>query len=178
VNNNLSGRVVGSTAQARDAYSGIHFHGARHHVHRGLPRHIVSPPDQFLNRDKELAELNRVATRSHPVVMLKGSADIGITALALRWLSQEAERFPDDRLYADLTCRVGAAVTPADVQGRFLRALGVPPHKTPPASARRYQGRKGPCHRDRPPETPQPNENAAPQWTPLMGRRPARIPAG
>ncbi len=58
-------------------------------------------------------------------------------ALALRWLGEVAERFPNGSLYADLALSTGQPVAPEDVLGYFLRALGVAPQRVPPGLAER-----------------------------------------
>jgi tetratricopeptide (TPR) repeat protein len=58
---------------------------------------------------------------------------VGKTALAVHWARQVAHRFPDGQLYVNLRGydAEGAAVTPAEVTGWFLAALGVPAAQIP-----------------------------------------------
>jgi tetratricopeptide (TPR) repeat protein len=60
-------------------------------------------------------------------------AGVGKTALAVHWARQVAARFPDGQLYVNLRGydREGAAVTPKEVTGWFLVALGVPAAQIP-----------------------------------------------
>ena len=57
-----------------------------------------------------------------------GMAGVGKTALAVHWARRVAGRFPDGQLYVNLRGydAEGAAVTPEEVTGWFLAALGVP----------------------------------------------------
>ena len=62
-----------------------------------------------------------------------GMAGVGKTALAVHWARQVAGRFPDGQLYVNLRGydQEGAAVTPEEVTGWFLAALGVPAAQIP-----------------------------------------------
>src|SRR5262249_13087205 len=62
-----------------------------------------------------------------------GMAGVGKTALAVHWARQVAGRFPDGQLYVNLRGydAEGAAVTPEEVTGWFLVALGVPAAQIP-----------------------------------------------
>lgn len=60
------------------------------------------------------------------LLVVSGSAGVGKTALAVRWLNGLGEEFPDGRLYADLAAHTpGGPADPADVLERLLRSLGV-----------------------------------------------------
>jgi tetratricopeptide (TPR) repeat protein len=57
---------------------------------------------------------------------------VGKTALALRWLHDVEDRFPDGQLFADLGAfNPDGPVSPSEVLGRFLRALGIPAEAVP-----------------------------------------------
>ena len=62
-----------------------------------------------------------------------GMAGVGKTALAVHWARRVAHRFPDGQLYVNLRGydAEGAAVTPEEVTGWFLAALGVPAFQIP-----------------------------------------------
>ncbi|XVS61235.1 NB-ARC domain-containing protein [Actinosynnema sp. CA-299493] len=60
------------------------------------------------------------------LVVITGPGGVGKSALALRWLHTNAQRFPDGQLYADLGAfGTGTPVSPSHVLPRFLRAMGV-----------------------------------------------------
>ncbi|SES40948.1 AfsR/SARP family transcriptional regulator [Lentzea albida] len=89
-----------------------------------LPRQVLP----FAGRSAELAELD-AALAAGPdvpgVAVLSGPAEVGKTALALRWAHQRQDRFPNGQLYADLVDDFGRPVPHTVVLDRFLRALGV-----------------------------------------------------
>ena len=60
-------------------------------------------------------------------------AGVGKTALAVHWARKVTDRFPDGQLYVNLRGydAEGAAVTPEEVTGWFLAALGVPAAQIP-----------------------------------------------
>jgi tetratricopeptide (TPR) repeat protein len=61
------------------------------------------------------------------------TSSVGKTALAVHWARRVAGRFPDGQLYVNLRGydAEGAAVTPEEVAGWFLVALGVPAAQIP-----------------------------------------------
>ncbi|GLZ37978.1 BTAD domain-containing putative transcriptional regulator [Actinokineospora sp. NBRC 105648] len=78
-----------------------------------------------------LAGAGRAATR---VVVLLGKPGIGKSALAVHVAHRlPAADFPDGQLYCDLGGTRARAVGPAEVLGRFLRALGVAGSSVPDA---------------------------------------------
>ncbi|MFG2694684.1 BTAD domain-containing putative transcriptional regulator [Kitasatospora sp. NPDC048407] len=61
-----------------------------------------------------------------------GPPGVGKTALAVHWAHTRREHFPDGQLYIDLRGHSPhPALRPAEVLGRFLRALGTPPDRLP-----------------------------------------------
>ncbi|GGK99309.1 SARP family transcriptional regulator [Planomonospora parontospora subsp. parontospora] len=110
------------------------------------PRLLPRAPTVFVGRSAELARLRAVlhGAANPPVVTLHGPGGAGKSALALKAAHGAADLYPDGQLYADLQGSTPglAALRPAEVLGRFLRALGVPPGDVPavPAeAATRYQ---------------------------------------
>ncbi|MGW1082836.1 ATP-binding protein [Kitasatospora sp. NPDC002522] len=84
----------------------------------------------LLGRRPEFAALDEAAAdaapeRGGPVVVLHGPAGVGKSALAVSWLRERTDRFPDGLLYADLRGHApGGPADPAEALGGFLRALG------------------------------------------------------
>jgi predicted ATPase len=60
-----------------------------------------------------------------------GKAGVGKTTLAVHAAHQMRTLFPDGQLYVNLRGVEAQALDPADVLGRFLRALGVEGHSIP-----------------------------------------------
>ena len=121
-------------------YGGVHI-GRSRDTAAVVPRQLLPPPTPFVSRQHELAVLNESLAEQDPsgpaVLVLRGPGGVGKTALALRWLSEVADRFPDGQLYADLSLSTGEPVAPEDVLGQFLRALGIPPRRVPPGFTER-----------------------------------------
>src|SRR5215471_3985203 len=69
-----------------------------------------------------------------------GMAGVGKTALAVHWARKVTDRFPDGQLYVNLRGydQEGAAVTPEEVAGWFLVALGVPAAQIPAGAQARF----------------------------------------
>jgi DNA-binding SARP family transcriptional activator/tetratricopeptide (TPR) repeat protein len=97
---------------------------------RPVPRQLPAVAPHFVGRATERARLDRHDTA---LVVIVGTGGAGKTALALRWAHDNAERFPDGQLYADLRGfdPTSAPVSPEAVLRGFLEAFGVPPHGVP-----------------------------------------------
>ncbi|WP_018348782.1 ATP-binding protein [Longispora albida] len=114
---------------------------ARAGVRGEMPRQLPAADRHFTGRSAELAGLDRMLARtsgaepahgSIVITAVGGAAGTGKTALALRWAYDNAGRFPDGQLYADLRGHAeGLPASPAEVLGRFLRALGMPAERIP-----------------------------------------------
>ncbi|MGW0481974.1 AfsR/SARP family transcriptional regulator [Nonomuraea sp. NPDC003214] len=95
---------------------------------RGLPPVPRQLPPVFSPLSGRDAELERVAAMLRPggsalpLAAIVGRAGVGKSELALHAAHRAAADFPDGQLYIDL--RAGE-LQPADVLGRFLRALGL-----------------------------------------------------
>jgi DNA-binding SARP family transcriptional activator/tetratricopeptide (TPR) repeat protein len=90
------------------------------------PRQL--PPDaaDFTGRESLVRELDDVLTgeRSGPVVAaLLGPGGVGKSALAVHVAHRVSAAYPDGQLHVDLRGTTGTPASPAEVLGRFLRAL-------------------------------------------------------
>ncbi|WP_063734693.1 AfsR/SARP family transcriptional regulator [Streptomyces sp. RTd22] len=81
------------------------------------------------NDQSDQSDNNAESGSGRPVVIaaIDGTGGVGKSTLAIHAAHQLAERFPDGQLYVDLhgTTAGLSALEPAEVLGRFLRALGV-----------------------------------------------------
>jgi tetratricopeptide (TPR) repeat protein len=140
--NELSGEVLGSAVQAQVIHGDVYL-GTGTPASLPKPRQLPPPPAYFTDRAADLADLYRIVTpegTAQPVtlVVLTGVGGVGKTALAVHWLHQARDRYPDGQLYADLQgFGAGEPVSPADVLGWFLRALQVSPDRIPVGLAER-----------------------------------------
>jgi DNA-binding SARP family transcriptional activator/CheY-like chemotaxis protein len=104
-----------------------------------VPRQLPAATRFFAGREAELKELDELLDGvggDGQVVMISavtGMAGVGKTALAVQWARKVAGRFPDGQLYVNLRGydADGATVTPEEVAGWFLAALGVPTARIP-----------------------------------------------
>ena len=106
-----------------------------------MPRQLPAGPSWLADRRDELAAMDELLASGHGrgplVVAVSGAPGAGKTSVALWWLHQQAGRFPDGQLHADLGGGHGAGELPGDVLARWLRALGVPPEWIPAGSTER-----------------------------------------
>lgn len=120
---------------------GIHLHSGTSGTGPVVPRQLLPPPRRFTNRVRELSILtsflDETVGSTPTVLVLKGQGGVGKTALALRWLSEVVDRFPDGQLQADLALSTGEPVAAEDILGQFLRALGMSSRHIPPGLAER-----------------------------------------
>ena len=105
---------------------------------RVVPSDLPPNVPAFSGRGDEIAQLDgllepRAEGRPPAVGFITGVPGVGKTGLAVHWAHSVADRFPDGRLYVDLCGHDGfnEPVAPAEVLGRFLRALGVPNEQIP-----------------------------------------------
>lgn len=127
-----------------------------------VPRELPLEAPGFVGREKELAELDRLAglaaanagewplrraddpsgggSRTTAVVIsaVSGTAGVGKTALAVRWAVSSAARFPDGQLYLNLRgYDQSRPLTAADALARLLRSLGVTGEEIPAGTQER-----------------------------------------
>jgi hypothetical protein len=124
--NEMSGSVSGNVVQAASIGRIIY---AAENRDLPVPAQLPPVPRYFTSRRRELATLDEWA-RDNPdqllIAVLSGAGGVGKTMLALRWLHDNREDFPDGQLYLDLGAfsQVGP-VAPEDALEWFLVALGL-----------------------------------------------------
>lgn len=107
------------------------------------PRQLPREPALFVGRSAELARMLTALCADPepgappPVLALHGPGGVGKSTLALRAAYAVAGRYVDGQLYVDLQGSSPGLppLQPAEVLGRFLRALGVPNGEVPAAPA-------------------------------------------
>ncbi|WOX26355.1 AfsR/SARP family transcriptional regulator [Streptomyces solicathayae] len=89
-----------------------------------VPRQLPLAPAGFIGRRLEREQLAKAFGR---IVVVSGPGGVGKSWLAACWAYEEAGRFPDGQLYADLRGYDAGAepLPPSDVLRGFLEALGV-----------------------------------------------------
>lgn len=92
-----------------------------------VPMQLPADLTDFTGRRAELAE----AEARGPVTVVSGPPGIGKTVFAVRLAHRSRGRYPDGQLFADLRGHQPQATDPGEVQGRFLRALGLPASQVP-----------------------------------------------
>ncbi|GGK75615.1 AfsR/SARP family transcriptional regulator [Mangrovihabitans endophyticus] len=102
----------------------------------GVPAQLPLAVRGFVGRRAQLTRMDtmldgRAGTTA--VMIVRGTAGIGKTALAVHWAHQVADRFPDGQLYVNLRGfdPVVPRVEPDDAIRRLLLALNVPAHRIP-----------------------------------------------
>src|SRR6266566_5530817 len=130
--NVVSGVVEGVMVQAGAIEGGVHVHNEVP-LELPVPRQLLPAPRWLADRSREVRELNRLLDGAgHRTGVVYGPGGVGKTALALRWMHDVQDRFPDGQLFADLGAFTAAGpVSPGEVLGQFLRALGIPAEAVP-----------------------------------------------
>ncbi len=100
-----------------------------------VPAQLPHDVAAFIGREREFTELRSVlpAKGAHPdsrpprICVIDGAPGTGKTTLAVHFAHQAANWFPDGQLYFDLRGHDPrrSPISPTDVLGQFLRALGV-----------------------------------------------------
>lgn len=136
--NSFSGTVRGSVVQA-GSVGHVTIHEAA--PQQPVPSQLPPPPPSFTSRDDELARLRQWLAEDHDgplLVVVSGAGGVGKTTLALRWLYDVRDKFPDGQLYVDLGAFAPTGpVEPEQVLEWFLLALGVPAESLPQGLAQR-----------------------------------------
>jgi tetratricopeptide (TPR) repeat protein len=133
--NDLSGTVHGPVVQARSIHGDVVFN-LPPAAGMPVPRQLLAAPRHFTGRARELSALRGLLTgpQAPPVTLavITGVGGVGKTSVALQWLHEVRDRYPDGQLYADLSGhQPDAAERPEDLLGSFLRSLGLPAEEVP-----------------------------------------------
>lgn len=135
-----SAELHGPTVQARDVRGGIHFHQGADAPAPPPPRQLPAVPWSFTSRGADLAVLDGLLheagqnSSAQPLIVITGSAGIGKTTLASKWLRGLEQRYAGGCLYADLKghTQQGPALA-SEVLAHLLRGLGAPSVPADPA---------------------------------------------
>ncbi|MEV4539852.1 BTAD domain-containing putative transcriptional regulator [Asanoa sp. NPDC049518] len=113
----------------------LHAAILRGELGRGAPTVAGLPPrvGHFAGRTAERHALGRWLTaETTQIMVVRGSAGIGKTALVVEWAHEVAEHFPGGVVFVDLRGHdPDTALTPGEVIARVLDGLGVPPDRLP-----------------------------------------------
>jgi DNA-binding SARP family transcriptional activator len=111
------------------------------HRRPSAPQQLPARVGHFAGRDVELESLDRLLDESGdglPVVVIRGAAGIGKTALAVQWCHRIAGRFPDGNLFLDLRGHDPEQAVPVpDALAHLLHGLDVPDERLPGEPAER-----------------------------------------
>jgi len=141
--NSVHGITLGTILQAGTIGGDVHLHTGPHHEHwlgrqtQHAPNQLRATTPHFTDRVDHRRTLDEALAGPRPagacaVVLLVGLGGSGKSELALRWLHDNAARFPDGLLQVDL--RATASREPQTVSealSGLVRALGVPPGAVP-----------------------------------------------
>ncbi|MDT3395916.1 tetratricopeptide repeat protein [Streptomyces sp. B1866] len=132
MSNAISGTVRGPSLQAAMIHGDVYL-GAPAAPRPVAPRQLPPAPRHFTGRGDDLAALDALRRPGQPAMaVVTGPAGVGKTALALRWLHEHSDDYPDGQLYVDLGGHdADDPVAPSTVLPWFLRALGVPTGEVP-----------------------------------------------
>ncbi|SCL57077.1 DNA-binding transcriptional activator of the SARP family [Micromonospora citrea] len=97
-----------------------------------VPRQLPAPPAHFVGRERERAELDRLAgerrTNGVAIAAISGTGGMGKTSLALRWAHDNMDLFPDGQLYVNLHGfdPTSGPLPPHVALRHLLTSLGIP----------------------------------------------------
>ncbi len=98
------------------------------------PAQLPPSPIDFTGREtfvSRLVELSTGESTGTSIAVVAGPGGVGKSALAVHVAHRVAAAYPDGQLYIDLRGTSGAAASPAEALGRFLRAFQVDPVAIP-----------------------------------------------
>ncbi|GAA2605012.1 AfsR/SARP family transcriptional regulator [Paractinoplanes durhamensis] len=97
------------------------------------PRQLPLDVRGFVGRHDHLARLDELADDPGAIVLIRGTAGVGKTTLAVHWAHRLTDRFPDGQLYLNLRGFDPAEppMDPAEAIRRCLLALDVPARRIP-----------------------------------------------
>jgi DNA-binding SARP family transcriptional activator/tetratricopeptide (TPR) repeat protein len=87
------------------------------------PAQLPPDPPDFVGRDGLVAELATMLADGPVVAALLGPGGVGKSALAVHVAHRVGAGYPDGQLHVDLRGNTDTPASPAEVLGRFLRAL-------------------------------------------------------
>jgi DNA-binding SARP family transcriptional activator/Tfp pilus assembly protein PilF len=98
----------------------------------GVPALLPADVPDFVGRESELADLDRLWESGRVITAISGTAGVGKSALAVRWAHRVRDAFPDGQLYVNLRgYDPEQPMSAADALAGFLHALGVRGHDIP-----------------------------------------------
>jgi DNA-binding SARP family transcriptional activator len=92
-----------------------------------VPKQLPPLTNDFTGRAEHIDRL----LKTPGIRVISGAGGTGKSTLAIRVCHDLAQNFPDGQLYAELRGMSDTPAEPAEVLGRFLRALGVEPDRVP-----------------------------------------------
>lgn len=105
------------------------------------PRQLPNDIPDFTGHQEllaQLSDLTEAAAWGPRTIGISGMPGVGKTTLAVHWAHLQRHRFPDGQLYLNANAYGPAPpIEAADILGRLLRALDVPPDQIPPGIERR-----------------------------------------
>jgi tetratricopeptide (TPR) repeat protein len=144
----VTGGVLGKLVQVASAEA-VHIHSAGEGTASlaPVPAELPSGTASFTGRGEEIEQLSTLleqagSRRAAAIMVVDGAAGVGKSALTIHVAHKYAAWFPDGQLYVNLQGATPglAPLDPAEVLGRFLRALGMDgkdiPQTTEEAAAR------------------------------------------